>query len=133
MIKKTYTYVDYNGNERTEDHYFNLNEAETLKLEMGEKGGLTEKIRRVIAAQDIPEIMKVFDELIIISYGIKSPDGREFIKSPEISKSFMQTEAYNKLSMDFVTKEGFAAQFFNELIPNSSGVENNNVVPMTTV
>ena len=67
MIKKTYTYVDYNGNERTEDHYFNLNEAETLKLEMGEKGGLTEKIRRVIAAQDIPEIMKVFDELIIIS------------------------------------------------------------------
>lgn len=118
MIKKTYTYTDYNGNERTEDYYFNLQEAEIMKLEMGINGGLTAKINRIIAAQDVPEIMKVFDELIGVSYGIKSPDGREFIKSPEITKSFMQTEGYNKLFMDFVTKEGFAANFFNELIPN---------------
>lgn len=118
MIKKTYTYTDYNGNERTEDYYFNLQEAEIMKLEMGINGGLTAKINRIIAAQDVPEIMKVFDELISVSYGIKSPDGREFIKSPEITKSFMQTEGYNKLFMDFVTKEGFAANFFNELIPN---------------
>lgn len=118
MIKKTYTYTDYNGNERTEDYYFNLQEAEIMKLEMGINGGLTAKINRIIAAQDVPEIMKVFDELIGVSYGIKSPDGREFIKSPEITKSFMQTEGYNKLFMDFITKEGFAANFFNELIPN---------------
>ena len=118
MLKKTITYNDYNGNERTEDYYFNLQEAEIMKLEMGINGGLTAKINRIIAAQDVPEIMKVFDELIGVSYGIKSPDGREFIKSPEITKSFMQTEGYNKLFMDFVTKEGFAANFFNELIPN---------------
>lgn len=132
MIKKTYTYTDYNGNERTEDYYFNLQEAEIMKLEMGINGGLTAKINRIIAAQDVPEIMKVFDELIGVSYGIKSPDGREFIKSPEITKSFMQTEGYNKLFMDFVTKEGFAANFFNELIPNVSDSQKSaEVVPIS--
>lgn len=132
MIKKTYTYTDYNGNERTEDYYFNLQEAEIMKLEMGINGGLTAKINRIIAAQDVPEIMKVFDELIGVSYGIKSPDGREFIKSPEITKSFMQTEGYNKLFMDFVTKEGFAANFFNELIPNvPDSQKSDEVVPIS--
>lgn len=132
MIKKTYTYTDYNGNERTEDYYFNLQEAEIMKLEMGINGGLTAKINRIIAAQDVPEIMKVFDELIGVSYGIKSPDGREFIKSPEITKSFMQTEGYNKLFMDFVTKEGFAANFFNELIPNvPDSQKSDEVIPIS--
>lgn len=133
MIKKTYTYTDYNGNERTEDYYFHLQEAEIMKLEMGINGGLTAKIQRIIAAQDVPEIMKVFDELIGVSYGVKSPDGREFIKSPEITKSFMQTEGYNKLFMDFVTKDGFAANFFNELIPTASDSQSNDtVVPISS-
>lgn len=120
MVKKTYTFKDYNGNERTEEYYFNLTETETIKLEMGVDGGLTEKIRRIIAARDIPEIINVFDELIGCSYGVKSPDGREFIKSPELTKSFMQTEGYNLLFKDFMTKEGFAAEFFKALIPQGT-------------
>ena len=123
MIKKTYSFTDYNGNERTEDHYFYLNDAEIVKMELGVDGGFTEKIKRIISARNIPEIIKVFDEMIDASYGIKSPDGREFIKTPEITAKFKQTEAYSKLFMDFVTKEGFAANFFNELIPHDMADE----------
>lgn len=116
MVTLTYTYEDYNGNNRTEELFFNLTEAEATKMEVSTEGGLSAKIKRIVAAQNIGEIMKVFDELIMASYGEKSPDGRRFIKSPELSKAFMETEAYNMLFMDFVTKEGFAAQFFNNLV-----------------
>lgn len=118
MIKKTYTFKDYNGNERTEDYYFYLNDAEIIKMELGVNGGFTEKIKRIIAARDIPEIIKVFDEMIDAAYGVKSADGREFVKSPEITAKFKQCEGYSELFKDFVSKEGFAAEFFNQLIPH---------------
>jgi hypothetical protein len=138
MIKKTYTFTDYNGNERTEDYYFDLRQDELVKLEYSTKGGLSKKIETLIGTQDIPEIIKVFDEIIIASYGVKSPDGREFIKDEAITKAFMQTKGYEKLFMDFVTKEGFAADFFNNLIP-TEGItqvvnekkEESNIVEMT--
>jgi hypothetical protein len=119
MLKKTITFVDYDGNARTEDHYFNLNEAEALKLELMEKGGLTEKINRIIAAQDIPVIMETFEDFIKKSYGIKSPDGREFMKSDEITRKFMQTEAYSKFMIELCTKDGAAAEFVNAIIPTA--------------
>lgn len=122
MIKKTYTFLDYNNVERTEDCYFDLRQDELVKLEMGTRGGLSEKIKRLISTQDIPEIIKIFDSIIIASYGVKSPDGREFVKDPAVTKSFMQTRCYEKLFMDFVTKEGFAADFFNALVPSSSEI-----------
>ena len=31
MITKTIKYTDYNNNERTEDHYFNLTKAELME------------------------------------------------------------------------------------------------------
>lgn len=120
MLKKTITFVDYDGNTRTEDHYFNLSEAETLKLELMEKGGLTEKINRIIAAQDVPVIMQTFEDFIMKSYGVKSPDGREFIKSEEITRGFMQTEAYSKFMMELCTKDGAAAEFVNAIIPSAT-------------
>lgn len=40
MLKKTITYKDYNGVERTEDFWFNLNETEITEMELGVHGGL---------------------------------------------------------------------------------------------
>lgn len=118
MLVKTIEFTDYNGTERKEDHYFNLNEAELMKLQLGTVGGLSEQIQRIISSQDIPEIMKVFDNLIDISYGIKGPDGREFVKGPEITRKFKQTEAYSKFFMELVTKDGEASAFINAIIPS---------------
>ena len=48
MLKKSITYVDYNGVERTEDFYFNLNKAETLGYIMGFEGGIEAFITKVV-------------------------------------------------------------------------------------
>lgn len=117
MLKKTITYVDYNGNERTEDFYFNLNKAELMEMQMGTTGGLTEMITKIVAAQDAPALIKVFKDLILKAYGEKSPDGREFDKSEKISTKFSQTEAYSQLFMELATDADAAAKFVNGIVP----------------
>lgn len=120
MLKKTITYVDYNGAERTEDFYFNLSKAEVMEMEMSTSGGLAEMIKKIVAAQDAPAIIKIFKELILKAYGEKSPDGKRFIKSEEIATSFSQTEAYSQLFMELATNADEAAKFVNGIIPAAS-------------
>ena len=117
MLKKTITYTDYNDVERTEDFYFNLTKAEVMEMEMSTSGGMAEMIQRIIAAQDSPAIIKIFKELVLKAYGQKSPDGKRFIKSDEISTAFAQTEAYSNLFMELATDSDAAAKFVNGIIP----------------
>lgn len=117
MLKKTIEYVDYNDVERKEEFYFNLTKAEIMEMEMGTTGGLTEMIKKVIATKDVPQIMRIFKELILKAYGEKSADGKRFIKSTEISEAFAQTEAYSVLFMELSTNAEEAAAFVNGIIP----------------
>jgi len=111
MITETITYTDYNGTSRTEDFMFNLTQAEAMEMEMSVDGGLTAMLNKIVAAQDAPTIMKIFKDMIFRSYGEKSPDGRRFIKSEDISKAFSETEAYNQLFMKLVTDADYAGKF----------------------
>lgn len=117
MLKKTFTYVDYNGVLRTEDKYFNLTESEVMEMEMSTNGGLAETINAIVAAKDAPAIIKIFKDLILKAYGEKSPDGKRFIKSPELSTAFSQTEAYNQLFMELATNAEAASDFVNGIVP----------------
>ena len=85
MLKKTITYIDYNGTERKEDFYFNLSKAEIMEMEMGTTGGMVEMINKIVAAQDAPAIIDMFKKMILKAYGEKSADGRRFIKSEELT------------------------------------------------
>lgn len=117
MLKKTISYEDYDGNERKEDFYFNLTKAEITEMELSKAGGLQGTIKKIIDAQDKAQIVALFKELILKSYGEKSDDGRRFIKSEEISIAFTQTEAYSNLFMELATDENAAADFVNGIIP----------------
>ena len=117
MLKRTMTYKDYNDVERTEDFYFNLSKAEIMEMELGTAGGLAEMIQRIVAAQDAPAIIKVFKDLVLKAYGVKSPDGKRFIKSEELSTEFAQTEAYSMLFMELATDADAAAKFVNGIVP----------------
>ena len=118
MLKKTIKYTDYNGNERTEDFYFNLTKAEIMEMEMSTTGGLAEMIQRIVAAQDSPAIIKVFKDLVLKAYGQKSADGKRFIKSAELRDEFEQTEAYSILFMELATDADAAGAFVNGIVPS---------------
>lgn len=117
MLKQTRTYTDYNGASRTEDFYFNLTKAEVTELEASVDGGLGEMINRIIAAQDMKQLIAIFKDIILRAYGEKSPDGRRFIKTPEIRDAFAQTEAYSDLFMELATDAQKAAVFVNGIVP----------------
>jgi hypothetical protein len=119
MLKKTITYTDYNDKERTEDFYFNFSKAEITEMEMTTTGGLSEKINKIIAANDMPSIITIFKDLVLKAYGEKSADGKKFIKNDEIRTAFSQTEAYSNLFMELATDAKAAADFFNSIIPQS--------------
>lgn len=118
MHRETVTYVDYNGVERTENFYFNLNKAELLEMEMGTTGGFVEMLQNIVAAKDTPALVKIFKEFILKAYGEKSPDGRRFIKSKELSDAFSQTEAYSQLYVKFATDSNAASKFINGVVPS---------------
>lgn len=127
MLKKTITYTDYNGVERTEDFYFYLSKADLMEMEMGTTGGLAEMIRKVVNAQDAPAIIKIFKDLILKAYGEKSADGKRFIKNDELRDAFSQTEAYSQLFMELATDSDAAAKFVNGIMPAdvSEKIQNN--------
>ena len=118
MLKETVKYTDYNGKERTEDFYFNLNEAEIVEMLAVSEEDLAEKMKKIVEANDGNEIMKTFKDLLLKAYGEKSEDGRQFIKEDgKRAKAFMETEAYNIIFMRLVTEPDYASAFVNGIIP----------------
>ena len=117
MLVKKVKYTDYKGNQREEELYFNLSKAEVAEMELSHQGGLSEKINRIVATQDNKEIIELFKDLIVKSYGVVSDDGRRFIKNDKLREEFVQTEAYSELFMELASDADEAAKFVNGIIP----------------
>ena len=117
MLKKTINYTDYDGNERTEDFYFNLTKAELTRMFASVDGGLDKYLTRILQAQRAPEIMGNFQKILKESYGVKSDDGRRFMKSDELWKDFLETEAYSVLFMELCTDSKKMSEFIYGIIP----------------
>lgn len=128
MVKKTITYTDYDGVERTEDFYFNLSKSELIKMEYGTEGGLTKLLKKITDSKDNTEIMRYFDEILSKAYGEKSPDGKRFIKSKELYEAFAQTNAYDILFMELFSDTDKMTSFIKGIVPDIPNTQN--VLPM---
>lgn len=119
MFKETITYKDYNDTERTEDVYFNFTKSEAIKMENSIEGGLSEKIKRIVDSKNTPELMNLYETILLTAYGIKSDDGRRFIKSEEISKQFKESPLYDEIFVRLLTEEGYAEKFIEGITPKA--------------
>lgn len=123
MFKYTATYTDFNGITRTEDFYFNITKAELAELQMTTAGGMKEKLERIINANDLPTLITMFKDIMLMAYGVKSDDGKRFKKSPEITADFVSTQAYSDLYMRLATDDEFASNFILKVVPNDIAEE----------
>lgn len=141
MLKKTVNYVDFNGNNRTEDCYFNLTQTELAEILFQVPGDVTENLYQDDSEQAKEQAaLKLIDklggdgvfqfvkDLMLKSYGIKSQDGRRFEKSEQISTEFSQTLAFDTLFMELMKDDVAAAEFVNGVIPANlaSNIQNKN-------
>lgn len=122
MFTETITYTDFNNVERTETVYFNLSKAELIEMELSEPGGYAEYLQKIIDSKDNQKIMNTFIEIIKKSYGVKSEDGKRFMKSEALTEEFMQSEAYSEFLMLVVGDEDYAAKFVTAILPKVDNI-----------
>lgn len=125
MLKKTMTYTDYDGVQRTESFYFNLTKAEIVEMEYDIEGGMQKMLEEIIEKLDGKKIMAFVKKVILKAYGEKSADGKRFIKVSDtgvpLYVAFEQTEAYSDLYIELVSNAKALADFVNAIIPQVEG------------
>ena len=123
MYTKKIKYEDFNGEKRERKFYFNLSKAELLEMELSTNGGYENYINRIIETRDQAELIRIFKDLILKSYGVKSDDGERFIKTQQLTDEFTQTDAYSELFMELATNADSATAFVNGIIPAALAAE----------
>lgn len=122
MLRKPITYTDYFGEKRTEEFCFYLSQADLLKTEIktSPQGGFKNIVQRMMDAKDYNAMVVLIDELIAKSYGKVSDDGRRLMKSEEISREFMETEAYTELMLELLSgDETKITDFIEGILPQN--------------
>lgn len=120
MITKTIAYPDYNGKKRIEDFNFHLNKAELLELDASYEGGWVAHVQRIVNTNSNADIFYTMKDFLLRAYGVKSEDGRRFMKSDEIRRSFEENPAYEILLMELTVGPDaakIAADFINGVVP----------------
>lgn len=117
MIKKTITYTDYNGQSQTEDFYFNLSKIELTRLDLSKDGGYESMINKIISEGNVSKIFEMLEEIVTLSYGEKSEDGKQFVKNDTIRQNFVNSAAYQELVFELISDENAAAKFVTGIVP----------------
>ena len=81
------------------------------------KDFLVQKAYKILEAYDGEEAIKVFKAIVLMSYGVRTDDGR-FVKNQEIRDKFTQSAAYSEIFMELATDTDKAQKFINGILPN---------------
>ena len=121
MLKKTITYENYNGDTVTDDFYFNLTKVECMELEysFGANNTLSNTITTLVESKDVGALIAAIKKILLMSYGVKTPDGNRFIKNDSVREEFEQSPAFEKIYWDLVTNQDEAASFISGIVPQN--------------
>jgi len=119
MIEKKITYTDFNDVKRTESFWFHISKAEMSRKEFTTTGGYSNYLQRIVNEEDPAKLYKIFEEIICLSYGEKTDDGKRFIKEKDgepLYKRLQESPAYDELIMELFDAKK-AAEFVKGIFP----------------
>jgi hypothetical protein len=116
MIKKTFTYENFNGDKVTRDFYFHLSKGDFIELALG--GEWQDKMSKAVAEQDKIAVYHGYKEIIALAVGMRSDDGEDFIKTELYRDRFMGSPAYDELIMDLFTSDDLGVDFIKACLPS---------------
>lgn len=119
MYKKTITYTNFNGDVVTKDFYFNITEAEITLRQLETDGNWTQTLERIKDSNKGSVVFPEFKKIIKWTYGEKSADGEQFIKSEEAWARFENSEPWSALIMELITSENYAQEFITAVLPQN--------------
>lgn len=117
MFTTKIKYNDFNEVECEEELNFNLTETELTEMELSVDGGFSEQLKKLAAAKKVPEMVKIYRNFIISSYGVKSADGKRFMKDDKITADFVSSAAYDALMVRLYSEADFAMNFIKSIVP----------------
>lgn len=117
MITREVTYIDYNGDEQTEKYYFDLTVPEMLELSFSSAGDIQSTLERLSNSRKVGEIFNIIQTLIFKSVGVKSDDGKRFVKNEDVLNDFKQSRGYESFLMKMMQDTDYASKFIEQLIP----------------
>lgn len=117
MIKYDIKYTDFNGESQVETAWFHLSKSELVTIQAGFQEDPQSLIRRWTKTNNQAEVIAIVKQLILGAYGVKSDDGKRFIKTDEQATEFSQTAAYDQLFMDLATNDKIAAEWIKGVLP----------------
>lgn len=132
MLKKTITYTDFDGNERSVEAYFNLTKTECvdLNLEFEDEGGLIGRIKKLIVEREDDQTPRkpAFDFIKLLierSYGVRPKDDPSlFLKEDDngrpLYKKFKQTAAYDTYVYALLSGDESLDEFAENVLPEVS-------------
>lgn len=124
MLKRAIKYVDFDDNEQEDIFYFNLSKSELMELEAGEDGvSFSGRLNRIIESKDVAVIIDEIKALILLAYGVKSLDGKTFIKSEELRQEFVQSAAFDALFIELSQDAEAAVAFLSGAMPKDMAKE----------
>ena len=128
MFSDKITYEDFNGNTQTKEVFFNLSKMEALALDSEGPEGYAKKLQAVADEGDMIQILDAFKDIVKKAYGVKSEDGKRFIKSDEEFAKFEESPAYDEFMMKLITEEDYALDFILGALPSVEGVTKDSVL-----
>lgn len=117
MLKREIRYEDFDGNMTSDIFYFNLSKPELIELEVEVDRGFGQMLQDIVEAKDNKQIIAKFKQLVLMAYGVKSEDGKRFVKSEKLREEFSQTAAYAELFMELASDDKAAVIFLNGVLP----------------
>lgn len=102
MLKQKVKYEDFDGNIQDETLYFNLSRMELVALQ-GRYGkeDMAKYIEKLIEDKNLEKMYELLNNIVLTAYGVRSEDGKRFIKNEQIREEFVQSLAYEALIEDF--------------------------------
>lgn len=119
MLRKEVKYKDFDGNDRKDVLWFHLNEVEITEMDLETSGGLVKYMESIIDTNDANQLITIFKDLLIRSYGERSMDGKHFYKDDKIRNEFVSSAAYPVLYMEMVSDADKAVEFINGIVPSN--------------
>lgn len=132
MLKEIVTYEDFNGETQTEELHFNLMKHEltdlAFDLPQDVSDAVTNNSKEITSEEAAAKLVEklggkgVFQfikELLLKAYGVKSEDGKRFIKNDLLRDEFAQSMAFDAMLDKLMSDDNKASDFVNAIIPSS--------------
>lgn len=126
MLKKHVKYQGFDGEIIEEDLYFNLTRMDAIELSARyESKDLAAYMDEIVNKKDIVSLYRVLKDIVLLAYGVKSEDGKRFIKNETVKKEFEESLAFAQLIEDLHETESALSEFVTGITSQIRGMDLN--------